>query len=525
MPAFPPIEAPSRKTFAGLILLGALLTFLSFPHPLDLSLRPWGAPLAWVALAPFFLAIRKTRPCQTAWAGFLFGFLMFGAILYWIALLREAENLKVWGWFALTAIMACYTALFGFVFARLRPGPGQAGSLLTAALWTSMEFLRGSQPFGGFPWGQIGYAHSPSPALLYWTSFTGVWGLTFASAYTAREVAESFRVWREAGGRSALRRLSRPVAVVCVLYLAGGILAWKPPRDAPRARVALLQPNVDQSVKWSKGQEQSTYDILEGLTRTASALRPSLIVWPETAAPSYLLWNPASKKRVARVVRDSGIPALVGCLDSLPAGDPGGRMDHFNAAIAFDGSGNPGAVYRKTHLVPFGEYVPFQRLLAFLGPVVADLGSFRPGPGPARMAAADYTYAPLICYEAIFPRDVRKAASTGADLLVNISNDAWYGKTAALYQHALLCTVQAASLRRPMVRSANTGISLAADAAGRVTARSRWWREEVLVAEVVFAKGNTFFARWGEWFPWGCVGVVVMLLMAGMFRKREAFIT
>ncbi len=484
------------------VALSALLVALSFPNPLALSLHPWGAPLAWIALAPLFIAWRGLRPAATARCAWLFGFLMFSMVLYWVALLEAAEYLRFWGWLALSLVCSLYVALVGLAQGWVRPPEGRGGSALLASLWTAMEFFRGAWPFGGFTWGQIGFAHASSPALLAWTSLTGIWCLTFASVFVSAEAAAAHHLFHSGRRRESLARLAGAALLVATLYGVGSILQWRPSPGSKPLKVACLQPNLPQDEKWSPESETRTYDILESLTQTVAPLRPSLIVWPETASPNYLLWRPDALTRVARIVRRSGVAALVGCLDAEQVGE---TERHYNSANAFSPEGVPRGAYHKVHLVPFGEYVPFQRYLRFLGPVVGDLGSFDRGEGPRLFAVRDLTYTPLICYEAIFPRDARLAARTDADLLVNISNDAWYGRTAALYQHALLCAAQSAAVRRPMARAANTGISFLADASGKVVATTEWWRQEALVAEVPSATGTTLYRRWGDWFGWFCV--------------------
>jgi apolipoprotein N-acyltransferase len=505
----------------GCVALSALLVALSFPNPIALTLHPWGAPLAWVALVPFFYVLEGLPPVKAARWSMLFGFLMFGAVLYWIALLKEAQNLRVWGWLALALVLSLYIALFGFLHRFLRIGASLFSSSATAALWTAVEYFRGSWPFGGFPWGQIGYAHAGSPSLLFWTTFTGIWGLTFLTVFVSCEIASAFKASQAGRKREARRRAGWAVGLVLGLYAVGSLCMWHAQAASRILRVACLQPNMDQSMKWSKANEDNTYRIMESLTRSAVPLEPSLIIWPETASPNYLLWNLMALERVTKMVRDSKTPTLVGCLDAVKV--QGRGVQQFNSADAFSASGLLCGTFHKMHLVPFGEYVPFQKYLRFLGPVVGDLGNFNSGVTHRLFDAKDFTYTPLICYEAIFPMEARNASLTGADLLVNISNDAWYGRTAALYQHALLCAAQAAAVRRPMARAANTGISFLADASGRITASSTWWKEEVLVGEVPSASGATLYQRWGDWFPifcWiGVLGLLIRVAWLGRFNR------
>jgi apolipoprotein N-acyltransferase len=199
-----------------------------------------------------------------------------------------------------------------------------------------------------------------------------------------------------------------------------------------------------------------------------------------------------------------------------------GKTHDFNAAIHFDPAGQPLGAYHKRHLVPFGEFVPLQKYLAFLGPVVGNLGSFERGKEYQDFPVRGFSYTPMICYEAIFPGEVRKALATGAEVLVNISNDAWYGRTASAYQHAMMAVVRAAEERKPLLRAANTGISLATDPFGRVLAHTGLYEAGILPVDVVRVKfsGKTLYARWGNWLPWGCWGVIGLLSILGLFRRK-----
>jgi apolipoprotein N-acyltransferase len=208
----------------------------------------------------------------------------------------------------------------------------------------------------------------------------------------------------------------------------------------------------------------------------------------------------------------------VGFLDA--SGRPSSATVYYNAALHFSPEGVPGGIYRKTHLVPFGEFVPFQKFLSFLGPVIRDLGQLERGRAYSLFQASGFTYSPLICYEVTFPEDARKALLNGADALVNISNDAWYGNTASPYQHAMMAVVRAAENQKPLLRASNSGICLVTDPFGKVLASSRLFERTVLKGEVFLKRGSgTLYAQWGSWFPKLCL---LLLFAAGVGAIRAA---
>ncbi len=460
--------------------------------------------------------------------GWVFGLVQFGGILYWIALLREAQYLSFPAWAALVFGLSLFFLVFGFLFswARARLRSSWLFELGVPVLWVGLETIRANWFFGGFPWDQIGYACAPYPSFLFWTSFLGVEGLTFlivgAGSLGARGL---YLLWWEGasvGSRAVvLKYFVFPAVLTALLGMVGGFEVHRAALTAA-GNVAIVQPNIDQSVKWNRTYAEDTYRRLARGTDAAAREKPDLILWPETAAPSFLLWTPGDLATVSGIVRQAKTPILVGCLDLLRTGKAG-EAD-YNAAVYFGAAGKPLGIYRKRHLVPFGEYVPFQKYLFFLGPVVSDLGSFQPGPAYSHFETERFSFTPVICYEAIFPGDIRRAAlDTGADVLVNISNDAWYGRTACAYQHAMMAVVRAAEERKPLFRCANTGISLATDPLGRLLGQTPLYQEALLTEPVLTAAGPTFYFKWGHWFAFFCLflsGILLMVLSI-LPRKKE----
>ncbi len=510
-------DNPSLSRRLVLCVCGALLVVLSFPNFLDKSLTPFTAFLGWVALIPFFISLRQARPKTGALLGFVFGFTHLGGILYWIAFLEEAKYLSGLAWFVLVFYLSLYFMLFGWGYCYLTSRLKISGVWIAPFLWVALEYIRGSRPWGGFNWGEIGYCQAPYPSILVFTSFAGVYGLTFLmvwfNAYlaglvnSARNTPLSLETVFPDSKGPELKKILLPLGVLLGLLIFGTFII-KTTLIKKVGTVALLQPSIDQSVKWSKSNEEKTYQKIGALVKQANRARPDLYIWPETGAPAYLLSSPIALGRVVSIVRQSKASHLVGCLDTQRGKDKAIRF--YNAAVQFNSAGRSEGVYHKRHLVPFGEFVPFQKYLTFLGPVVGDLGNFDFGLEYQKFKTVGFSYTPMICYEVIFPGDVQKAFKTGADALVNISNDAWYGRTASAYQHVMMAVVRAAEERKPLLRAANTGISLATDPFGRILNSTQLFDEKVLLADVMSASsGPTLYSRFGNWLPWFCWLMVV----------------
>src|SRR5258708_2001139 len=366
-----------------LCCLSAILIVFSFPNFLDKSLTPFTAFLGWVGLVPFFIALKESRPKEGALLGLVFGFAHLGGILYWIAFLEEAKYLSGLAWFVLVFYLSLYFLVFGWGYCYLTDRLKFEGFRIAPFLWVALEYFRGSRPWGGFNWGEVGYSQAPYPAILVFTSLAGVYGLTFLMVWfnvylaglfdSARSQLASLEPGVPAPEAPGWKQWMLPFGVVLGLWVSGTVLIKTTPLKKA-GTVALLQPSIDQSIKWSKGNEVRTYKKIGTLVKQAAQAHPGLFVWPETGAPSYLLSSPVALGRVVSMVRQSKIPHLVGCLDTQRGSDR--MVRYFNAAVHFNQAGRPEGVYHKRHLVPFGEFVPFQKYLTFLGPVVGDLGNF-----------------------------------------------------------------------------------------------------------------------------------------------------
>ena len=528
---------PRRLAWLGAY---ALLTFASFPHPIGGSVLDLGWLLAWGAPACLVLGLEGLTPRRAAWLGLAAGTVAHWAVVHWIYVVtvRYGHAHPVVGVIAplgLALYVAVHTALFAWVWALLRqaaregaPGGAWLGSpLVAAALWTACDHLR-SFSFTGFPWATLGYAQHSNPTLVALAPITGVYGLCFVTALGG--VAAAFAL------RERRRLPSAPVraalATLLVLFLAGSVLRFTaPPDPADTVRVAVLQGNIDQGVKWSRDWYERTLEIYAELTREAARQGAEIVVWPETAVPGAIGASGDHGQQLAQLARESGVDLVVGAvgLEQAPSGPP--RI--YDSAFLFDVEGVLRARYDKSHLVPFGEYIPFQELLGhFLRAVARGMAAtgVTAGEGPRAVVietpgGATLSAGLVICYELLFPDLVRRFVDDGAEILFAITNDAWYGRTGAPYQFLAITALRGAENRVWTARAANTGVSAIIDAQGRVRARTRIFERDLIVADIPLRPapaGGSFYARHGNLFAGACWGLVAVSVLAALRGgKRE----
>jgi apolipoprotein N-acyltransferase len=513
---------------ARLLLAYVAATFLAFPQPLgERFVLDLGLVLAPVAPALLAAGLRGLAPWRAARAGFLAGWLAHAALLHWFYVVTvhygHAPALAgVLAPFGAAAYVALFPAAFALV-AALLARCGFASPFALAAVWTACEWLR-SFFLTGFPWGTLGYAwHQNTPALGI-ASLAGVYGLSFAASLLGFS-ALAWR-WPLAGARAPRTALAG-VATVVALHAAGALLGARTDAGAGTVRVAVLQGNVDQGVKWSPRHFEETLQRYEELTRRVAREGAQLIAWPETAVPAPLDY-PELRERIAALAREVRTPLIVGAVgaDFDASGRP---LAYYDSAFVFSHEGELRERYDKAHLVPFGEYLPLRPLLGrFIRAVAtgATASDVAAGAGPRALdiPLADGRTLRVgipICYELIFPALVRGFAADGARLLVGITNDAWYGRTGSPHQFLAMTALRSAENGVPGMRAANTGVSAQIDARGRVLERTRIFEQDALVADVALASGTTFYARHGDCFALGCAVATVLLSLMAVQRGRK----
>ncbi|HSA59838.1 MAG TPA: apolipoprotein N-acyltransferase [bacterium] len=520
-------------------VLSGILTAFSLPAVL---VTPWGSPrlpdlgwAAWLALVPLYFSLSRQDPRLSPGAafrkGFLYGFVHFGLTLYWIviALHRYGEVSLAVSFLTLgagVALMAFFPAgaAWGAVRLRERGAPfGASWLLLTVAL----EFLRNFVPFGGFPWSSLAYSQRSFTTLLQILDVTGIQGILMLILLANVGIAEICRRHRErANTRFAPALVFAGLLAASLVY--GHFRLEEVRRDVaarPVMTVGIVQGNIPQEEKWLSEKIEAIIARHVALTEKLLQSSPELIFWPEAAFPAVL------PPEVTRIQELEGVtaPLLMGVVrydGVIPEDWPPKETDSFklyNSAVLLKPEGEIDDRYDKVHLVPMGEYVPYQKLLPFLHGVAEDMSSFTVGRGFHLMDVEGRKFGVTICYEDLFPEISRTFTRAGADFLVNLTNDGWYERSSAVFQHFDFSRYRAVENRRAMVRVTNTGVTAVFDPTGEIRQGAVLppFEEGTLLATVPLGGVASLYARWGDWFSWGCVAALVLLIPKTFSRRSH----
>jgi apolipoprotein N-acyltransferase len=531
-----------------LVLLSAGLQIVIFPLP-----NLYG--FSWIAVAPLIVAILRARAPDTLqldgqarllparpWQGFVLGYvcgiLWFAGTCYWIF-----DTMHRYGGMpipaaALALVLFCmyvglYHGLFGLLLAlvagsRTAVSGASIRRALVAApfLWVAVELAR--TRITGFPWELQGYAQTGNFALTRIATLTGVYGLSFeivlvnsvfAAAFLAPGAAKEWRKWMLVAACGA-----------AVLLQAGQLLA--PPTVTADRTALLVQPNIpiQTGEMWTKEYFQGTLRELTAMslhpptepTGEKDKLHNDLIVWPESPSPFYTN-DPLFRGALSEMARQSGNWVVAGSIGIEPAMHSGGQTSQiFNSAALVGPQGEWTGRYDKVHLVPFGEYLPFPQVFAFAGGLTKEVGEFQHGESHTPLDAGGERLGMFICYESIFPDEVRQGPLQGAQVLVNISNDGWYGDSGAWAQHLQQTQMRAIENGRWLLSATNTGMTASIDPFGRIVAATPRKVRTALAAPYALGTGTTFYTRHGDWFAYVCAIISTGALLARfVFPDRE----
>lgn len=477
--------------------------------------------LAWFALVPLLDALdarlRARAPARALFgAGWWFGAAWFGVGIHWIARLSDVAITVPWlkypAWLAAAAYLALFPGLAAMVAGWLARRSGFSIGFTFPPVFLAVEELRASGELG-FPWLQPGYSQAPFVPILQLASLGSV------SLVTLWVLVLNVLLWRSLTARSRLRTAVGAVFLFLVPWLWGQRVLEAAPRT-PGPVVALVQGNIAGEMKWSGQHQAEILNRFVRLTEEAARAtpRPSIAIWPETATGSYLRQQLDQALQVAGLAARTGVPVFSGYADYDLR--PDGTTRSFNAAGVFGVGGETGPRYAKRHLVPFGERMPFQRLLPALGRIGLGQAEWTAGSEAVLFPSAAGSFSCLICFESIFPDLARGDVRRGARWLVNVTNDEWFGRSAALPQHAAMAQFRAVENHVPLARCANTGITMRVDAYGRRQARLPAFEEGVLVGPLGMPGPPTWFARLGDW-PGLLAGLLAALLVIAPPRFGE----
>lgn len=483
-------------------------------------------PLMIPALALLFAAVlRAPSPWRTAWA---FGLTHQLALLHWLYFLGDAAPIASRTLVPVSATAAVlyvslFTAVWGALVGLVRRRLGAPSALvLMPLLWASMEWARGAGELG-FPWCLTGAAVLTTG----WTHLASAGGELGLGAWIAVAAAAVAGWSLRRGGQE--RGFAAPVfallgaAVIGGLLIAGAAGLPDPDPSVPTVTVAAVQPDVALDDKWDPARRDSTVVPYTELSQRAADHGADLLVWAETAVPAYLRYDRPLRRWVSQLADSLDVSLLLGHPEMMVG--PEGERLRYNGASLYDPDGRRTGGYLKHHLLPFGEVMPFQRFFPFLGDV--DLGQAEwevgppPAPIPVEVRGDTLRFAALICYEAIFPDLSRDAVNAGAGLLVNITNDGWFGFTAGPLQHAAMARLRAAECGVPMVRCANNGESFVTDARGRIVAGLGLGERAVALAAVRPGPGATSFLRQGHRPVWLALSLWSLLGLLLTLRERR----
>ncbi len=496
-------------------------------------------PLLCLCLSPLLVTVQLC-PAQAAGAGFFFGLCAYSGQLYWIVIvLGRYGGLPLWlsvpALLLLAAYMALYSALFCLLLSWLQHGaqenasPGSMAFIRIWApplLWTGLDALRGVL-FTGFPWMDLGYGLFLKPHLLLPADLGGHHLLTFCLVLINAVCALFLNAaWlRKPLWRGALPSLAAACALLIGLFVYSFLRAVETREEiaaAPKAQIGVVQGNIEQDLKWSDDMKQATVERYLRYSAGLAAKGAALVVWPETALPFYPQDDPLAGKVAAFASADTGTRVLTGAPFYRIEDTQAGKVVHnFNGALILGPQGKVEGVYSKQHLVPFGEYIPLKKLLFFLEPLAASIGDFSAGRNRGPLFSDNLRVGVLICYESIFPVIARNTTELEANMLVNITNDAWYGRSSAPVQSLAMAVLRAVENRRALVRSANTGISAFVDPLGRISGATAIFTEAATAEDIPLMQSKTVFTRVGHYFGLFCAFLILPLVLTGLLHNSD----
>jgi len=476
-----------------LILFSALLLSLSF-HPIGLHF------LAWFGFIPVFFAIHKAKLSKTFFTGILFGFFFSLFSLFWIVFLQIETNVKILMLFGMV-LMFLYIGLYfgvGFLLARL------FGLWSLPFILAGLEYLKGLGELG-FPWLSFGYSQARYPIIIQQVSIYGVYGLSF------------WLVLINITFFSFLKHKNfKNLIIFFILFLLPIIYGYfrlhNIPPTSENITVGIVQPNIDPNLKFTAAMRNETFirliKLSERCYEESADKKLDLIVWPETATPIFIRTPGGYQDRVFELANRLNTPIFTG----TPIYD---RTVHemYNGAVLIEPQKGITQEYKKIHLVPFGEHFPFDRYVPLFRKIDLGEGDYSPGNEYTVFATEKIKFSCLICFESIFPEIPRRFVRSGAEMLANITNDGWFGKISGPQQHndmAILCTVENGV---PLVRSANTGISMVVDQFGRILAETDLFNEDIIVYSIPLSNIKTLYLILGDFFWIVCLILIPIFLI------------
>ena len=492
-----------------------------------LALPPYNhSEAGWVALVPLLFAVEGCRPGEAFRRGFLAGLVFFGMTVWWII------HVSLPGMVALIAFLALYLGVAGLFLTKLSNENDSVWRNIFAAVsgaagWVTLEWLRGHFPLGGFGWNGLGVTQFAATPLIQFASGTGVYGvsalvfiLNYAFFCTIR------RYLRNIGTTTPVRRLSWEFYLA--MLLVGGAFVFGlrkmdavPSGNLRMLRLALVQGNIPQSLKFDESEKPMIFDRYRSLTTTATLEQTDLVIWPETATPDALRYDPETFAIATNITAQTQAYLLTGTIDFTLHSEP---VEAFNAVALVRPDGLVAGVYRKMHLVPFGEYVPLRKIGPFLKWFTPITDSFECGRDVTLFNVHGLKFGAVICFEDTLPDLYRRFVKRGADFIVNLTNDAWFQDSPAAEMHLANAVFRAVENRRSLVRCTNNGVSCLVDQAGIVRHRIEPFTPATLAFTLLVPTELpiTFYTRYGDVFAGACALLTVASFCLSRITRKAS---
>ena len=497
-----------------LILFSAILLVVSFPK-IDQSF------LAWVALIPLLYAVEGKGVYRSFLWGWLCGFVFYIGLIYWIVVVTTTYGKLPYplGILVMLLLVSYLSLYFGLTLATSRFIEEKTAFKVPTTLpfiWVTMEYLR-TFLFTGFPWENLGYSQYHSLLLIQCADITGVYGISFLIVYINSTLYLLLRGIPDKKIPYKEIILALFIVIVVALYGRWQLIEFKKRTETSATmNVGLIQGNIDQDIKWNKAFREKAITTHQQLSLKALHENTRLIIWPESSTPFYFQSEQDYQNRIFEIIYDSDTYLLLG---SPAYALRDGRWGNSNSAFLLSPSKKIIGRYDKIHLVPYGEYVPLKRFFPFINKMVEGIGNFYPGQKISLLSLPEASFGALICYEIIFPDLTRRFVKKGAHFLVNITNDAWFGKTSAPYQHLSMATFRAIENRRFIARAANTGISALIDAKGEIKYSSTLFTEALITGKIRLLNISTFYTIYGDVFALLSLLFSAVLFLVALVRK------
>jgi apolipoprotein N-acyltransferase len=504
----------TKKTLLAM-LSGLLLTASFAPSPLD-----W---MVWFAWVPLLRSLDNESPANAFLLGFMAGLAHYLTLIYWIV-----PTLQNYGYLGLLTssgalvllclYLALYPALFSYLIYCMRES--RVLVFMMGSLWVGLELIR-THFLTGFPWCLLGYTQFRNLFLIQVADLVGVYGISFMI------VLANGLIYRLVFHRHASERRGLIWETIGLLLVVAFSLIYGQHRLAgdehngkggKSIKAAIIQGNIDQSIKWVPAYQEMSVDTYHRLTLSASPFKPDLVVWPETAMPFFFQDNEDFSPRLFEMAKQADAELIFG--------SPAYKKTHsgtkyYNRVYLLSRHGEFAGYYDKVHLVPFGEYVPYRWLFPFFRHLLHAAGNFASGEKIEPLELTNHSAGILICFEVIFPELARTQTRKGAAILVNLTNDAWFGRTSAPYQHLSMAVFRAVENGRPMIRAANTGFSAFIGPRGHIMVRSQLFKEEVLTRELrLKSSSKSFYTRYGDLFAFLLLVISLLRILHMIYYEK-----